>query len=264
MSFVPTGTRNFLIPANGNTNAVKTEGVATSQVEYIRWADFSVDNFKFYPQGAYVDNSAGTADLVLNIKPIGYVIRIAAGATRAISYPAPSQYQIIEITGTGAYSIIWVDYPVFPDNPIGGPGSAPIDVRIDPATLPLATTGTPLSSAATPYQTTNLPFVNSGGSVTFALDVTDTASAEQTVAAGLSTVRIANAGEDPVLVVLSATDTIPTPVFPGTGTDEAGIVMLPGTVEVFANPAGTGEFYWRAICAASGTTTLYVVAGTGT
>src|SRR5690606_35841470 len=110
-----TGTRNFLVPADGRTNSISTSFVASPNPYIINWDQFSVDHFKFYPQGCFIDNSAGTDELVITITPNNFKIVVGAGQYKTVQYPAPSQNQGASITGDGAVTIHWVDFPTFPD-----------------------------------------------------------------------------------------------------------------------------------------------------
>lgn len=109
---------NFLVPAAGTTHAMGYSGQFSATPYIIDWRQFKVDNFPFQPQGVYIDNSAGQVPLTINILPIGYKVVCPAGGVRAASFPAPNG-QTCAITGDPANnaSVVFVDYPVFDDNP---------------------------------------------------------------------------------------------------------------------------------------------------
>ncbi len=111
MPNLPFATANYLVPLDGTTHVVVAELVLTGTAHKINWGSFSNDNFSFWPQGAYVDNSGSLADLTMVIKPINFSVTIAAGAKQMVSWPAPKS-QETWLTGNGPATIFFVNYPL--------------------------------------------------------------------------------------------------------------------------------------------------------
>ena len=111
MSNLPFATTNYLVPLDGTTHVVVAGFVATAVVHKINWPAFSNDNFSFWPQGAYIDNSGSLTDLTLVVKPIDFSVTIAAGAKQIVSWPAPKN-QETWLTGNGPATIFFVNYPL--------------------------------------------------------------------------------------------------------------------------------------------------------
>ena len=111
MPNLPFATANYLVPLDGTTHVVVAGLVATAATHKINWPAFSNDNFSFWPQGAYIDNSGSIADLTLVVKPIDFSVTIAAGAKQIVSWPAPKN-QETWLTGNGPATIFFVNYPL--------------------------------------------------------------------------------------------------------------------------------------------------------
>jgi hypothetical protein len=112
-------TTNYLVPSSGNTNCIPLAGVLTAgQPVNLDWSQFNTDSMAFQPQGTFMDNSAGTQELVIAIytKAGGALIwteRVKAGDVAARPFPAPNgQYHVV--TGQGAVALVFVDFPVLP------------------------------------------------------------------------------------------------------------------------------------------------------
>ncbi len=111
MPNLPFATANYLVPLDGTTHVVVAGLVATATTHKINWPAFSNDNFSFWPQGAYIDNSGSLTDLTLVVKPIDFSVMIAAGAKQIVSWPAPKN-QETWLTGNGPVTIFFVNYPL--------------------------------------------------------------------------------------------------------------------------------------------------------
>lgn len=115
-------TTNYLVPSSGNTNCVPLSGNLNAGPPAVPvnldWTQFNVESMPFQPQGVWIDNSAGTAELVLQIftKQGGALVwteKVKAGDVRAFPFPAPNgQFHVI--TGGGNVSLVFVDFPVLP------------------------------------------------------------------------------------------------------------------------------------------------------
>lgn len=108
-------TTNYLVPSNGQTHAVVFKGQFSATPFLVDWRQFAIDNEKFQPQGAFVDNTAGTVPLVVTIQPINYSFSVPAGLTAQVQFPAPNG-QTCTITGdpNNSASVVFVDFPVLP------------------------------------------------------------------------------------------------------------------------------------------------------
>ncbi len=215
ISVVPGNSTNYLVPSSGSTHAVNVEGVFSTVPELINWAQFSVDNFPFIPQGVFIDNSAGTGDLIIEILPIKYKIKCPAGIVLQAQFPAPS-VQTASIIGDGAATIVFVDFPVLPSSGLVDIGNT-VDVKLISESLaaPLPTIPT-VNSAGIPYQvdiaaassTTPLPTiptVNSAG-IPYQVDI---AAASSTTP--LPTIPTVNSAGTPYQVDIAAAS-ITTPI----------------------------------------------------
>lgn len=107
-------TTNYLVPAEGNTNAVQITGTASSTPYVIDWQGYAINNAPFIPQGVFIDNTQGTADLALTIGPLGYTIMLPAGTSGQYQFPAP-KFQTASIVGAGQVNLIFVNFPVLPN-----------------------------------------------------------------------------------------------------------------------------------------------------
>jgi len=110
-------TTNYMVPSNGQTHAIVFQGQFSSVPAVIDWRQYAIDNQKFQPQGAYIDNSAGTVPLTITILPIGYNVICPAGQVVQTQFPAPNG-QTATITGDPANTatVIFVDFPVLPSS----------------------------------------------------------------------------------------------------------------------------------------------------
>ena len=151
-------TTNYLVPAGGATHAIPVTGVFGAEASIIDWAQYSVDNFPFQPQGAFVDNSQGAGPLVIDILTgvngiVFWTVTVPAGAVQAVSFPAPNG-QASSITGDGEATIIFVDFPVLPSGTdVTVSNTVSVDV-VSPDPLPTEPT---VNSGGVPYQNTEVP-----------------------------------------------------------------------------------------------------------
>ncbi len=152
-------TFNFLVPADGTTHCVTATGLLTGAPFEIDWAAFALSNFKFYPQGAYVDNTQGTGPLVLSVPEINFQTAIPSGAAQWVTFPSPTRC-VMTLTGANAAAVVnFVDFPVFPTAPLLASGvPAGSDVQITNTPLPtsdealdpiVTAAGTPAANALT-------------------------------------------------------------------------------------------------------------------
>jgi len=111
-------TYNYLVPADGTTHAVFQQCVfATAGTAFEDWRAFSTNNFRFRPQGAYIDNTGGTATASLSIQGVPFVASMAAGYAGWVSFPSTANLVTI-ISGTGTVNVTYVDYPVLNSPPV--------------------------------------------------------------------------------------------------------------------------------------------------
>jgi hypothetical protein len=128
-------TTNLLVPPNAMTHCVKTAFTASASIVNINFQQFSLDNFSFNPQAAYFDNTAGEADLIVEVLGLGFTLSIPAGAMQAANFPSPANAQF-NITGAGNVVVYWVDYPLTLTTPNGGNagtvliGGQPVSVQV--------------------------------------------------------------------------------------------------------------------------------------
>lgn len=105
-------TYNYLVPADGTTHAVfqncsLSPGASASE----DWQAFSTNNFRFRPQGAYIDNTNGMATATLSIQGVPFTASMAAGYAGWVSFPSVANLVTV-ISGTGTVNVTYVDYPV--------------------------------------------------------------------------------------------------------------------------------------------------------
>ncbi len=235
-------TTNYLIPSAGQTQHVTYSGALTATPVLLDWRNYAVNNQPFIPQGAFIDNSLGTGDIVVNIQPLNYNVVVKAGVSQAVQFPAPAQCTM-SVTGLGQAVLVFVNFPVLPTNP-----TVNIESFLPGSTLDVVPT--PNSNGA-PYQTLQSPFTPIGN--TQALTV-GTTSSGITLGTGTTSARLVNDGAQPIFVNFGGAAVIPVP-----GTPAPGFCMLPNTVETFTVGGGVAV---NAITA-SGSNTLYITQGQG-
>ncbi len=148
--------RNYLIPAAGSTHYATISGVFNANPVVQDWGNFSIDNFPFVPQGAFIDNSQGTGPLQILIQPVNYTVTVPAGIVSQVQFPAPPR-PVMYITGQGQASIIFVDFPVLPNNGLVDIGNT---VNVNLAAIAAGVTvpvSLPTNFGGAPYQTQQTP-----------------------------------------------------------------------------------------------------------
>lgn len=114
MNPVPQSVSNFLVPASGSTNSVVFDQtfVAGTPV-VVNFAGYQISGIPFRPSGVLIDNTASANPISVTIPEIGYTMQCAAGEMLHLPYPAPINHSA-SISGDGAATVIFVDYPVIP------------------------------------------------------------------------------------------------------------------------------------------------------
>lgn len=125
MNTIQSTTNNYLVPASGQTHSVHISGVFSAAPYAQDWTQYKIDNFGFIPQGVFIDNTAGIADLVINVQPVNFNVVCKAGTSGQFQFPAAAN-QYWSITGNGQAEIFAVDFPV-----MGGGQSATIGNVVD-------------------------------------------------------------------------------------------------------------------------------------
>jgi hypothetical protein len=164
--------KNYLVPAGGATHGVVYSNNLSATADVIDWRSYSLNNFPFIPQGAFIDNSQGTADLVINIMPINYNVVCPAGITKQSQFPAMQDMQMY-ITGNGLATITFVDFPVLPDSGLVNIGNT-VGINITGFNYVGALPVLPaINNGGIPYQVTNLPIL---GGTAYQAAITGTAT----------------------------------------------------------------------------------------
>lgn len=108
-----TPVNNFMVPATGTPNSVPVQGPFSATPTRVDFREISLNGEQFVPQGFFADNSAGAAPIVITIEGMNYSIAVPVGAQMQSQYPAPID-QIVNITGNGAGTVVFCDFPVLP------------------------------------------------------------------------------------------------------------------------------------------------------
>jgi len=133
----PVPTYNYLVPADGTTHAVPYALALTGNPYEIDFRAFQQQFFKFRPQGAIVDNSLGTAPLVISIPSVLFNVAVPVGCYQTVSIPSPDPC-VLTITGNGNANVIFVDYPVITTQPVLATGE-PVNGNVTVLNNPLNT-----------------------------------------------------------------------------------------------------------------------------
>ena len=142
------GTYNYLVPVDGTTHCVTAAGLITGTPYEIDWGAFALSNFKFYPQGAFIDNTQGTGPLTLAIPSLNFQIVVPTGAFQAVTFPSPARC-VMAITGANAGAVInFVDFPVIPTPPLLATG-LPAGANVTVSNTPLPTSDEALDPIVT-------------------------------------------------------------------------------------------------------------------
>jgi hypothetical protein len=124
-------TNNYMVPASGGTHAVAFTDLLSGTPTLYDFRQFTLDNFPFVPQGAYVDNTANDSPVTFTFDPIGLNISVPAQSFAAFNFPAPKGLTV-NATGGGNVTTVWVDYPVLPQVYYGNSASQPVNVPAAP------------------------------------------------------------------------------------------------------------------------------------
>ena len=148
-------TINYLVPAAGNTHAVILYGNFSATPYTEDWQAFSQQNWKFIPQGVFIDNTQGTGDITVTIQPLGYVAAVCKAGTRGqFQYLAPNN-QVVSITGNGYATLGFVDFPVLPNSgAVQVENTVSVDIVAASATVP---TQPAVNASGVPYQVQQQP-----------------------------------------------------------------------------------------------------------
>lgn len=122
MTLSVTPVNNYLVPATGTTNSVPVVGPFSATPTPVDFREISLNGEQFVPSGVFIDNSAGAGPITITVQGMqGFSIICPAGGRTARQYPAPID-QICSITGNGAATCVFVDFPVIPwlDTAAGG------------------------------------------------------------------------------------------------------------------------------------------------
>ncbi len=142
------GTYNYLVPVDGTTHCVTAAGLITGTPYEIDWGAFALSNFKFYPQGAFIDNTQGTGPLTLAIPSLNFQIVVPTGAFQAVTFPSPARC-VMSVTGANAGAVInFVDFPVIPTPPLLATG-LPAGANVTVSNTPLPTSDEALDPIVT-------------------------------------------------------------------------------------------------------------------
>lgn len=108
---------NYLIPPVGGPRGYVQSGTLSATPVFLDFRETSggvIDGQPFRPNGAFIDNTLGTGDLVLTLNEINFRIVCLAGASLNAQFPAPINCTF-NLTGLGTATVVFVDFPVFPD-----------------------------------------------------------------------------------------------------------------------------------------------------
>ncbi len=209
MNTTPINTINYLVPAVGNTHAVVLQGTFSAQPYVEDWQAFSNQNSKFLPQGVFIDNSAGTSDLVITLQPLNFVAVVCKAGTRGqYQFLAPNNLTV-EITGGGVATVAFVDFPVLPNS-----GSVYVENTVDtnivssitlPVLPPVNVLGVPYSVQQTPAAATCKYLTLSGAAVTANVAPPANSNLRKLVMAITDNATLAAAGICLVTVTLNGT-----------------------------------------------------------
>ena len=124
-------TTNYLVPAGGTTHGVSYTETFSAAPVVIDWRNFTINNFPFQPQGAFIDNTLGVGTLTVTVLPINYSITVGAGQSAEVQFPAPNG-MTMQITGNGQATLFFVDFPVLPTGVSSGSGTQNVAITNQP------------------------------------------------------------------------------------------------------------------------------------
>lgn len=119
---------NYLVPSTGTTNGFPVRKAFSATPTVVDFREVELNGVKFVPSGVFIDNGAGAGDLTITIEGMsGYTIVCPPGIRMQTQYPAPMD-QIVQITGNGTATVIFVDFPVIPFQVQGGSGGTAVTI----------------------------------------------------------------------------------------------------------------------------------------
>jgi hypothetical protein len=210
MNIQQNSTTNYLVPAAGQTHAVSFEGVFSGAAQKIDWRQYAVDNFPFNPQGVFIDNSAGVAELIILIKPINYTVSCPAGQRIQAQFPAPNG-QTMEITGNGQASIFFVDFPVLPNN-----GQVNISGTIQ-ANIESVSPGVSFDTYIKPTPVTAFYAQITGAATSASINPPDNTNLKKLILSINASARLAASGDVPITVTLNGSQIFKMTIYLGAG-----------------------------------------------
>jgi len=238
-------TKNYLVPAGGLTHGVIYSGVFSLTPLNIDWRSFSVDNYPFEPQGVFIDNSEGTGPLIINIQPIDYNVTCPAGVTAQFQFPAPAG-MTMSIIGNGQASLVFVDFPVLPNNGLVEIGGTP-NINIASVQAGLIMPVQPmLDFNGAPYNVTNHP----AQAQAYQANITGTATSAAITPTPNTNIRklrleisdnatLATAGNNPLTVTLNGVNIYAAhPYIPATAPSGIGAYVIDLSFDDFAFTSG--------------------------
>jgi hypothetical protein len=109
---------NYLIPSAGGVNGVPVSGtLVNGDPVTLDWQNFASQDMPFQPQGVYIDNTAGTQELEIEVQAQGggviWTIYCAAGYVFHTPFPAPNG-QVHVLNGAGPVNLVYVNFPPLP------------------------------------------------------------------------------------------------------------------------------------------------------
>lgn len=110
-------TFNYLVPANGTTHVYLTQIAASGVAASGNFAAIQFDGIPFRPQGVWIDNTNGTGEAIVTIQPIGFSMKVPAGANMAANFPSTENLKY-SVTGTGTVNLFWADFPLLPNSTV--------------------------------------------------------------------------------------------------------------------------------------------------
>ncbi len=110
-------TFNYLVPSNGTTHVYLTSLSASASPATGNFASLQFDGVPFRPQGVWIDNTNGTGEAIVTIQPIGFSIKVPAGANMAANFPSTENLKY-SVTGSGNVNLFWADFPLLPTSTV--------------------------------------------------------------------------------------------------------------------------------------------------
>ena len=130
---------NLLVPLGGKVSTVEWGFTASAQAQTFDFGNYNnnVSGPSFIPQGAIVDNSQGTAPLVVTSQIIGFSFVVPAGAQRNVMLLAALN-DTFSATGAGNVQIFFCNFPIFLNSgDVVEIAGQPIGVNIENTPIPV-------------------------------------------------------------------------------------------------------------------------------